>query len=125
MNRRIGRRAFLGGAAVALGLPFLPSLMQRDAVRGASAATTGPKRFLIYYIPNGVYALDWTPKTTGPNYTFSPTLAGLAPVRDDILVLSGLTNAPGVLIFPRRRGRSDYAASAATCARNSNSMGLT
>ena len=29
------------------------------------------------------------------------------------------------LIFPRLRGQGDYAANAADCARNSNSMGLT
>lgn len=97
MHRRIGRRALLGGAAVTLGLPFLPSLDRPiGGVRHAAAAGTAPKRFLVYYIPNGVYLLDWTPKGTGPGYTLSPTLAGIAPIRDDVLVLSGLTNRPGV-----------------------------
>jgi hypothetical protein len=94
---RIGRRAFLGGAAVSLGLPFLPSLEKpAGGVRMAKAAVTAPKRFLVYFFPNGVYAKDWTPTGAGPNYTLSPTLAGLAPVRDDVLVLTGLTNRPGV-----------------------------
>src|SRR5438067_979905 len=97
MHRRIGRRALLGGAAVSLGLPFLPSLDKPvSGVRMAAAATAPPKRFLVYYIPNGVYAKDWKPTGTGPGYTFSPTLMGLAPVRDDVLVLTGLTNRPGV-----------------------------
>ncbi|HWZ88505.1 MAG TPA: DUF1552 domain-containing protein, partial [Polyangiaceae bacterium] len=98
MNRRVGRRAFLGGTAVALGLPFLPSLGHRmGGVRSAAAANpVAPKRFLVYYVPNGVYAADWTPKTTGTDYALSSSLAGIAPVRDDILVLSGLTNRPGV-----------------------------
>src|SRR5260221_5090242 len=96
MNRDFGRRALLGGAAVTLGLPFLPSLVRRASVRDAAAATAAPKRFLVYYVPNGTYQPAWTPKTTGPNYELSPILAGLAPVRDDILVLSGLTNTPGV-----------------------------
>src|SRR5882672_11927135 len=96
MSHRVGRRALLGGAAVTIGLPFLPSLAPRAGVRDAAAATVAPKRFLVYYVPNGTYQPAWTPKTTGTNYELSPTLAGLAPVRDDILVLSGLTNTPGV-----------------------------
>jgi len=86
----------LGGAAVTLGLPFLPSLLPRTGARDAAAATVAPKRFLVYYVPNGTYQPAWTPKTTGTNYELSPILAGLAPVRDDVLVLSGLTNTPGV-----------------------------
>jgi hypothetical protein len=95
MNPRIGRRAWLGGAAVALGLPFLPSLVRRTG-REAAAATNAPKRFLVYYVPNGCYQPSWTPKTTGTDYDLSPILAGLAPVKDDVLVLSGLTNTVGV-----------------------------
>jgi hypothetical protein len=38
---------------------------------------------------------------------------------------AGITGTIDPLIFPRRRGQVDYAASAAICARNSNSMGLT
>src|SRR5882757_7779141 len=96
MNRRVGRRAFLGGASVMLGLPFLPSLGYRRGMRSAAAATGSPKRFLLYYVPNGVYLPDWTPKTTGPSYVASPTLMPLAPVREDVLVVSGLQNFPGV-----------------------------
>jgi hypothetical protein len=96
MNSPVGRRAFLGGAAVMLGLPFLPSLSHRRGVREAAAQSLSPKRFVVYYVPNGVYQKSWTPKGTGPTYTYSPILQGLAPVRDDVLVLSGLTNTPGV-----------------------------
>jgi hypothetical protein len=65
-------------------------------VRSAAAATASPKRFLLYYFPNGVNISQWTPPTTGPNYTLSPTLAPLAPIKDDVLVVSGLQNYPGV-----------------------------
>ena len=97
MSRRFGRRAFLGGASVILGLPFLPSLEDRaGGVRSAAAATASPKRFLLYYVPNGVYLPAWNPTTTGPNYVASPILTPLAPVRDDVLVLGGIQNYPGV-----------------------------
>jgi Protein of unknown function (DUF1552) len=96
MQRKIGRRGLLGGAAVTLALPFLPSLDRpMGGVRLAQAAPTAPKRFLVYFIPNGVYAKDWTPANAGPNFTLSPTLMPIAPVRNDILVVSGITNTPG------------------------------
>jgi hypothetical protein len=94
---RIGRRALLGGAAVTVALPFLPSLEKpTSGVRLAKAAATAPKRFLVYYIPNGVYAQAWTPTATGTDYPLSETLMPLAPVKDDVLLLTGLTNRPGV-----------------------------
>jgi len=79
-----------------LGLPFLPSLLHRRGVREAAAQTLSPKRFVVYYVPNGVYQKSWTPKGMGPTYTYSPILQGFVFVRDDVLVLSGLTNTPGV-----------------------------
>jgi hypothetical protein len=96
MQRKIGRRGLLGGAAVTLSLPFLPSLDRpMGGVRLAEAAAAPPKRFLVYFFPNGVYAKDFTPPNAGPNFTLSPTLMPIAPVRDDILVVSGITNTPG------------------------------
>ena len=96
VNRPTPRRRFLGGAAVALGLPFLESLGgRRGFVRRAQAATA-PKRLLVYYVPNGVFLRDWTPRGVGPGYTLSPTLQPIAPVRDDVLIVSGLTNSVGV-----------------------------
>lgn len=87
MRRGINRRQFLGGAAVCLSLPFLPSLVPRNA-RAASCAP--PKRFVSWFVPNGMIMPDWTPTTTGTGWTMPPILAPLAPVRDKILVISGL-----------------------------------
>jgi len=47
-------------------------------------------------VPNGVNVSQWTPTTTGPNYALTPTLAALAPIKSDVLVLSGIQNYPGV-----------------------------
>ena len=90
------RRRFLGGATVAVGLPILESMAGRRGFIRRAEAATAPKRLLVYYIPNGVYLKDWTPPDAGVNYTLSPTLQPIAPVRNDILVLSGLTNRVGV-----------------------------
>jgi hypothetical protein len=87
MNRRISRRHILGGAAVSVCLPFLPSLVPRTA---RAQTCSPPKRFVAWFVPNGMVMPDWTPTTMGTNWTMTPILAPLAPVRDKILVLSGL-----------------------------------
>lgn len=81
------RRAFLGGAAATVALPFLPSL------RGAQAGQE-PVRLVWFYVPNGFHMPAWTPATEGADFELPPILEPLAPVRDSVLVLSGLDNAP-------------------------------
>jgi hypothetical protein len=89
------RRAFLGGAAGLLALPWLESLPSARA-----AATTPPKRLLVIWTPNGFRPELWRPTETGPGFLLSPSMAPLERVRDRLLVLSGLDNLPG--IFPVR-----------------------
>jgi hypothetical protein len=88
------RRHVLGGAAVAVGLPFLESLGFRRFARAATCAA--PRRVLVYHVPNGVYMNSWLPRGTGATYTPSPTLQQIMPIRDDVLVLTGMVNGVGV-----------------------------
>jgi hypothetical protein len=72
---------------VSVALPFLesvPSLLAAPAARP-------PRRMAFVYIPNGVNMADWTPTAVGRDFTLPPTLQALAPFRNDLLVLSGLT----------------------------------
>ena len=62
--------------------------MPRQA-RGA-AALRPPVRAAFLHFGNGVWEEAWVPKDTGRNYTLSPSLEPLAPVRDEVLVLTGL-----------------------------------
>ena len=48
---KLSRRMFLGGAGAVVALPFLESLLPRMA-RGAAAAV--PKRFVGFFVPNGI-----------------------------------------------------------------------
>jgi hypothetical protein len=90
---RLSRRALLGGAAAAVALPVLRSLVPRSA--RAHAATGRPRRVMAFYVPDGIHMADWTPAQTGASYPMPPILASLAPLRDRLLVLSGLDNRPG------------------------------
>jgi hypothetical protein len=97
------RRAFLRGAGACVALPWLESLAHaaaRFAGRPWHAATRPqdlaaaqmPNRLVVLYMANGAWPTAWDPPDDGPGYTLSPTLSPLAPVRDDVLVLSGLEN---------------------------------
>ncbi len=108
-KRHLGRRAFLGGSALALSLPWLESLAPR-AIRSAKAAPGDePRRLISFYVPNGIHMPGWTPAQTGPNYPVSPILAPLAEIQyqliPNVLVVSGLDNAPS-----QPEGAGDHAA---------------
>jgi hypothetical protein len=85
----ITRRAALQGMGVAVGLPFLESLM--PAVGQAATAAAPPRRMAFIYVPNGVNMAEWTPTTLGSGFALPRTLEPLAPFRNELLVLSGLT----------------------------------
>ena len=46
------------------------------------------------YVPNGMIMKQWTPVAEGVGFELTPTLAPLAPFRDDLLVLSDLACVP-------------------------------
>ncbi|MCC6620728.1 MAG: DUF1552 domain-containing protein [Deltaproteobacteria bacterium] len=89
---RWSRRAFLGGAGVAVALPFLASLAPRRA-RGDEPAV--PSRLVFWYVPNGMHLPSWIPATTGAGYALPRILEPLAAHKDDVLVVSNLSNRPG------------------------------
>jgi hypothetical protein len=88
----VSRRTVLRGLGTAVALPFLDSLLSR---RFASAATASsfPKRLAFMYLPNGVHMPTWLPTGEGTEFALSPSLASMAPFRDDMLVVTGLKGA--------------------------------
>ena len=85
LNRRT---ALKGLAGVTFGLPWLET-----ALWGAGkAARKNPVRFGVIYQPNGINPYEWTPKGTGADYTLSKTLRPLAPIKDEVLVLTHLNH---------------------------------
>lgn len=89
---RMDRRTFLRAAGVALPLPWL------EAMGARSASLTNAGEITAAEIPRRAYFSNWgffevaagMPGDTGPNYTPTPTLAPLAPYKNDFTVLSGL-----------------------------------
>jgi Protein of unknown function (DUF1552) len=88
-RRHLARRTFLRGAGATLALPFLDAMRPAFA-RAASVAS--PVRLSFAYVPNGIIMPDWTPAADGSAYAFTRILKPLEPLRDDVLVLSGLAH---------------------------------
>ncbi len=95
---RISRRTALRGLGTAISLPFLESMSAAPALAGTSSAMSvaeGPRRVAFFFVPNGVHLPNWTPATEGYGFSLPFILEPLAEVRDDLMVLSGLTHDKG------------------------------
>ena len=82
------RRAFLGGGAAVIALPFLESLRAPAYAMGAQ----DPVRVLFWYLPNGVRMEHWRPTATGRGYDLPRILQPLAPHQAEVSVFTGLAN---------------------------------
>jgi hypothetical protein len=91
MTLTISRRTALKGLGVAIGLPFLESMMPSLALAAPSQPRALPRRMAFVYVPNGVNMDDWTPRALGTDYVLPRSLEPLAPVKNELLVFSGLT----------------------------------
>jgi hypothetical protein len=90
-NETISRRMLLRGLGTGIGLPLLDAMLPRLAVAGLSAPTKPPVRLAFVYVPNGKNMKHWTPSEEGTDYSLPSTLAPLQELKNDFLVLSGLT----------------------------------
>src|SRR5262245_51978053 len=86
------RRTFLRGVGAAIALPWL------DAMLPALSAATGsssPQRLGFVYVPNGMWLPNFHPEGAGgTSYQLTPILQPLADVREQVVVVSGLSNMP-------------------------------
>jgi hypothetical protein len=89
MSKHISRRTVLRGLGATIALPWLEAM---GPLQAAATAKAAPNRMAFLYVPNGVSIADWTPKTEGADYKLPAILEPLVAVRDDLLVLSGLTS---------------------------------
>ncbi|MBY0521922.1 MAG: DUF1552 domain-containing protein [Gemmataceae bacterium] len=106
-TKPMSRRTVLRGIGAAISLPWLEAMGPlTNWAAGAGAAKAAPNRMAFLYVPNGKNMAEWTPKTEGGDFELSPILQPLAPVRDDVLVLTGLT---ADMARPNGDGGGDHA----------------
>jgi hypothetical protein len=90
-GRHLSRRALLRGAGGAiLGLPILDAM--RPAMAAAAALPKPVGRMAVVYVPNGIVMKEWLPEKTGAGFELKRVLKPLEKFRDDIVVVSGLSN---------------------------------
>lgn len=98
-TQAISRRTVLRGLGTALALPFLesvtPAATVARALGGGRPPGAPPVRMAFLFVPNGVRMSAWTPERVGTEFDLPDILAPLGNVKDDLLVLTGLTHDKG------------------------------
>jgi hypothetical protein len=119
---QIPRRSFLRGLGACVALPMLDAMAPVRALAGA-AAGKHPVRMAFMFVPNGAHMPDWTPALEGADFELPYILQPLQAHKNDLLVLSGLTQDKG---RANADGGGDHARSAAswlTCSQPLKSEG--
>ena len=90
-NQLLSRRTVLRGLGTMIALPWLESMGSLTTwAAGASGKKTAPNRMAFLYVPNGKDMANWTPSADGALGSLPPILSALSPVKNDLLVLTGL-----------------------------------
>src|SRR5438093_1210998 len=91
-HQAISRRTMLRGLGTLIALPWLEAMGPVVAWAGElKPGRAAPNRMAFLYTPNGKNMADWTPAQVGAEFELPAILQPLQPLKDDILVLSGLT----------------------------------
>ena len=93
-RKHLPRRTFLRGLGATLALPLLDSMIPALTAQEATAAQP-VGRLGIVYVPNGIYMPNWTPSEDGRGFALPSSMQPLAPFRDQMAVVTGLSNKMG------------------------------
>ena len=88
-KKALSRRTILRGMGAAVALPLLDAMIPA-LTAAADTPANGVRRLGVIYHPNGVIYDKWLPKGAGADFELSPTLAGLQPFKDQLIVFTGL-----------------------------------
>ena len=91
------------GLGAAIALPLVDAMVPALTAQSATPANAA-RRLSMIYIGNGAALGHWTPKGDGRGFEMSPILEPLAPFRDQLVVLSGLDNKPGLALVGEPTG---------------------
>lgn len=86
-RKALSRRAVLRGAGAGIALPFLDAMLPALAQYGVP-----PKRFGVVFVPHGERPGYWTPAKVGMDFELTPILEPLAAFKDELTVVSQLSN---------------------------------
>ncbi len=90
-KRALPRRTFLRGAGTALALPLLDAMIPSlTAAADTPASPVRLRRLGFVYMPMGCDVTRWTPPGEGALDDLSPSLSPLAPVKNDVAIVTNL-----------------------------------
>src|SRR5262245_17441628 len=88
-KKHLPRRTFLYGTGVTLALPLLEAMLPAQTLLRETAAN--PKtRFTAIFFPHGMAPGHWVPKAEGRDFEFPFIIEPLQPLRDQVVILSGM-----------------------------------
>ena len=88
-KKHLARRTFLRGMGATVALPLLDAMLPA-ATALAKTAARPRARYAFVHLPHGAIMSQWTPKTVGKNFDFTPILKPLEPFREHMTVISNL-----------------------------------
>ncbi len=89
LSRRTALRG-LGGACLALPLLEIMGGCDPGPAPTPRFRGSGPRRFVVFFTPNGTLLEHWRPTGTEKSFELSPILAPLEPHKKDLLVIGGV-----------------------------------
>ena len=92
--RNINRRTALRGLGLSVGLPWMEAFASASDFSNRNDGG-GPCRMAFLFVPNGVHLPDWTPSRIGYGYDLPHILQPLENVKEELMVISGLTHDKG------------------------------
>ena len=92
MKKSLSRRTMLRGLGATVALPLLDAMV--PALSAAAQTPAAPvKRLAFFYVPNGMYYKAFHPAGSGgSNFDLPPMLQPLEPYRDQMTIVTGLSN---------------------------------
>lgn len=109
IGKHLDRRTLLRGFGASLALPSLDAMTPAGPAK--AVASKSPSRMAFVYVPNGIDMRSWTPEGTGTDWKISRVMEPLAAQKQNLLVLSGLTQNGGRALGD---GPGDHARAAAS-----------
>ena len=92
-RKSLPRRTLLRGLGATIALPFLDAMAPALTAVSKTAASPTP-RMGFFYVPNGMFLPSFHPQGDGgTDFALTPTLKPLEAFRDQIVVVSGLSNS--------------------------------
>jgi hypothetical protein len=110
-QKHLSRRGLLRGVGTAVALPVLDAMFPALSSAAKTAKRVAPNRMVYVYVPNGVDMRNWRPDAVGTAFDLPKILSPLAPVRDNVIVFSGLKDHNGEALGD---GPGDHARAAAS-----------